>query len=330
MPVANFIYPMYTFENYLKLSRRTKSLATRYWCACLKAHLGESTAYGMKRALFADSEQCSSTANWLNNSSRFFNKKEQGEPVIREYVVDIIDRRLNSPIPFKSLLCHPLWQLIDNRNPTISSVNVALSNLPSHYVNLLFTEDSFGNLTRKQSLTKKAVWSLIQKTDIHAFTCLIGRCLQETTMEGERLDTNQLEAVKYLLKLANITPFKSIATDFYRFINDQFWHLYLNTPLNVHHVIWPIISPKGEKCYLPMRLIAEEALKIDEVIELYETLYEQACTIGLVPGNPAGEADFYAFICHTEMQPLIDTLFNHTPPPKTLTDLKHRIFLATC
>ncbi len=320
---------MYTFDDYLKLSRPTKALATRFWVASIQVHLGAKSCCEIKKWLQTPQESESCETDWLNKSSRFFNLKMNGQPVVRVNTVDDIDRRIGTDFGFKALLCHPLWQLIDNCQPTIQSVNEVLSNLPAHYVNILFKEDGFGNLIRKPSLSKKVIRSLIKKTDIHAFTWLIARCLQDTAMDGETLDMNQLEAIKYLLKLANMAPFNAIAIDFYRHINDQFWPLYFDKPLNVYHYIWPVIAPNGQRCYLPMRLLAEDSLKIEKAIDLYKRLHERACLIGLVPRTQIGEAEFYAFICHTEMQPLIDILFDCDQPPTTLTELKHQIFQRT-
>ena len=320
---------MYTFDDYLKLSRPTKALATRFWVASIQAHLGAKSCYEIKKRLQTPQERESCETDWLNKSSRFFNLKMKGQPVVRVNTVDDIDKRIGTDFGFKALLCHPLWQLIDNRQPTIQSVNEVLSNLPAHYANILFKENEFGNLIRKPSLSKKVIRSLIKKTDIHAFTWLIALCLQDTTMDGETLDMNQLAAIKHFLKLANIAPFSTIAVDFYEHVNDQFWPLYFDKPLNLEHYMQPVIVPNGQLCKLPMRLLAEDSLRIEKAIDLYKRLHERARLIRLVPRTQSGETEFYAFICHTEMQPLIDILFDCDQPLTTLTELKHQIFERT-
>lgn len=321
MPIANFISPMYNFENYLSLSRETKSLATRYWCACLKVHLGVSSAYGIKKQLYKEDEQHSRCADWLNNSSRFFNRKEEGEPVVREYVVDDIDRRLNAEFSFKTLLCHPLWHLIDNAQPSKQSINEVLANLPANYVSLLFKEDAYGNLVRRKTISSKTRYKLMNRTDIHALTCWLAFCLDSTEPKETPLDIPQLLAIQYLLKIGLTTPFASIIVEFYNYLNQQFGYLYANQVMPLEH----FHMPDGSLGYLPMRLISAGPLAIEPVLSFYQALCRRATQLKLVPDSKEGQLCFYNFICHTEIQKIIDTLFLAGNHPTSLKELKRRI-----
>lgn len=328
MPIANFISPMYDFENYLSLSRETKSLATRYWCACLKVHLGVSSAYGIKKQLYKEDEQHSRCADWLNKSSRFFNRKEQGEPVVREYVVDDIDRRLNAEFSFKTLLCHPLWQLIDNAQPSKQSINEVLANLPANYVSLLFKEDAYGNFVRRKTISSKTGYKLMDRTDIHALTCWIAFCVEpkdSTEPQKTVLDIPQLLALQYLLKIGLTTPFASIIVEFYNYLNQQFEYLYANQVMPLEHYVHVFHMPDGSLGYLPMRLISAGPLGIEPVLSLYQELCRRATQLKLVPNSKESQLCFYNFIRHTQIQQLIDTLFQAGNHPTSMKELKRRV-----
>ena len=315
---------MYTFEHYLTLSRRTKSLATRYWCACLKAHLNAKSAYEMKRKLLTDKEWGNKGNDWLNKSSRFFNKKEAGEPVIRFDVVREIDERLNSDFSSLAILCHPLWQLLDNTQPTDLFINQVLAHLPYNYASLLFKENSHGQLIRKTKLTQKARHKLIHSNDIHALTCWIAFCLEKKSAEYNQIDINQLCAIKHLLKIAIVTPFSSISDDFYAYVNEMFSPLYSHMPVMRYRILIPNKNNGHTDFSLPMRLISGNCLTIQPTLGLYKKLCEQAIKIGLVANSFEGMNRFYNFICHTEIVELINILFQPTPPT-SLKALKQQI-----
>lgn len=325
MPIAKFTSPMYTFENYLGLSRDTKSLATRYWCASLKAYLEAPSAYGIRKKLFAEDEQRRHSSEWLNNSSRFFNKKEQGEPVIREYVVDDIDRRLNADFSFKTLLCHPLWQLIDNAQPSKQSIKEVLGNLPANYVNLLFKEDASANLVRREKINRKVGYILARSDNIHGLTCWLAFCLDSAEPKKTLLDTPQLLAIQCLLRIGLTTPFASIIVEFYNYLNQKFGYLYANQVMPLEHYAHVFHMPDGSLGYLPMRLISAGPLGIEPVLSFYQELCRRATQLKLVPDSKEGQLCFYNFICHTEIQKLIDTLFLADNPPTSLKELKRRI-----
>ncbi|NMH67185.1 hypothetical protein [Shewanella salipaludis] len=280
----------------------------------------------MKKKLFAEDEQRRHSSEWLNNSSRFFNKKEQGEPVIREYVVDDIDRRLNAEFSFKALLCNPLWQLIDNTQPSAQSIKEVLGNLPVNYVNLLFKEDAYGNLIRKKKINGRTELKLMSRTDIHALTCWIAFCLESTTPENTCFDRNQLLAIIYFLKIGLTTPFSAIAVDFYEYLNAQFLHLYdaSNIVQNYLHFSMFRLSD-GNQIRIPMRLILKNSPNIRPVFSLYQDLCKRAIQLKLVPNSKEGQLCFYNFIHHTEIQKLIDTLFQADNHPTSLKELKGRV-----
>jgi len=62
---------MYTFDDYLKLSRPTKALATRFWVASIQVHLGAKSCCEIKKWLQTPQESESCETDWLNKSSRF-------------------------------------------------------------------------------------------------------------------------------------------------------------------------------------------------------------------------------------------------------------------
>ncbi|PIW61536.1 hypothetical protein [Shewanella sp. CG12_big_fil_rev_8_21_14_0_65_47_15] len=276
----------------------------------------------MKKKLFAEDEQRRHSSEWLNNSSRFFNKKEQGEPVIREYVVDDIDRRLNAEFSFKTLLCHPLWQLIDNAQPSTQSIKEVLVNLPASYVNLLYREDADGNPAGRKKING---YKLIDRTDIHALTCWIAFCLESTEPKKTVLDTPQLLALQYLLKIGLTTPFASIIVEFYNYLNQQFGYLYANQVMPSAHYAHVFHMPDGNLGYLPMRLISAGPLGIEPVLSFYQELCRRATQLKLVPDTKEGQLCFYNFIRHTEIQKLIDSLFLADNHPTSLKELKRRI-----
>ena len=319
---------MYTFEQYLKLSREAKSLATRYGCACLKAHLGALSAYEMKKKLLTDTEKMNYGSDWLNKSSRFYNKKEQGEPIVRRHVVDDIDRRVKPPFSLMSLLCHPLWQLTDNPNPTQNSINEALMNLPHRYVQMLFKEDGDNGLVRRQKLSRQAIWKINASTDIHALTCLIAFCL-ESLSENDRLDINQLFAVKYLIKLSIISTFSSVAEDFYIFLNQRFFETIAAQKNSTPPDTWPYRAHDGLRIMIPMRIFNHYHVNIAGTINAYIQLYQKAIQRGLVNKTDEDEKAFYNFICHTEIQQLTDILYQDAPIPDNFSDLKHLLFERT-
>ena len=85
---------MFSFKEYLQLSREVRELVTQYWCAYLKTFYGVSSVYQLKKALLTKEELSDKPKGWLNRSSRFFNRKEAGEPIAHEYVIDEIDQQI--------------------------------------------------------------------------------------------------------------------------------------------------------------------------------------------------------------------------------------------
>ncbi len=315
---------MYTFEHYLTLSRRTKSLATRYWCACLKAHLNAKSAYEMKRKLLNEKEWGNKDNDWLNKSSRFFNKKEAGEPVIRYDVINQIDKRINGDFCSFAILCHPLWQLLDNKQPTDTFINQVLSQLPYNYACLLFKENSHGQLIRKTKLTQKAKQKLTHSHDIHALTCWLAFCLEKKTVGYNQIDINQLCAIQHLLKMAIVTPFSSVTDDFYVYVNEVFSPLYSRMPVMRYRILIPNENNGYTDFSLPMRLISGNCLTLHPTLGLYKKLCDRAIKIGLVANSFDGMNRFYNFICHSEIVELMNLLFQPTPPT-SLKTLKQQI-----
>jgi hypothetical protein len=320
---------MYSFDQYLKLSRETKSLATRYGCACLKAYLGAPSAYGIKKKLLTESEKIKNGSDWLNKSSRFFNNKEQGQPIVRRYVVEDIDRRVNAPFSLMSLLCHPLWQLIDKPHSSKNSINEALANLPHRYVQMLFKEDGDNGLVRKQKLSRHTIVKINDSTDIHALTCLIAFCLESPPSQDNRLNINQLCAIKYLIKLAIVSIFASVAEDFYILLNKNFVDTHSIQDNRLYSAVWPYIKPDDSLIMIPMRIINAHHVNIAGTINVYKDLYQKAQQRGLVRNTGEGQKNFYNFICHTEIQQLSDILYKDEEIPNSFSELKHLIFNRT-
>lgn len=320
---------MYTFEQYLKLSREAKSLATRYGCACLKAHLGASSAYGIKKKLLTDTEKMNYGSDWLNKSSRFYNKKEQGEPIVRRHVVDDIDRRVKPPFSLMSLLCHPLWQLTDNPNPTQNSINEALMNLPHRYVQMLFKEDGDNGLVRRQKLSRQAIWKIHASADIHALTCLIAFCLELPSSKNDRFDLAQLSAISYLIKLSIISVFSTVAEDFYILLNKNVSAALTTKHDRLYSDVWPYRGPDKTQIMIPMRIINNCHVNIAGTINIYKKLHQKAIQRGLVNKTDEDEQKFYNFICHTEIQHLSDILYQDAPIPDNFFDLKRLLFERT-
>jgi hypothetical protein len=281
----------------------------------------------MKLKLQTEEEKHGAAANGLNKSSRFFNKKEQGEPIVRHSLVKEIDKRVNSDFCFEAYLCHPLWQLIDNPNPTTESINQVLSHLPMSYVNLLFKEGLHGNLVRKRGV--KYGVELANKMDIHALTCWIAFCLESPRPQLASLDINQLSAIKYLIKIALITPFAAITKDFYLYINTQFAERYIDIPHNAYDFICSCETSSIDKLYLPMRLITKGTVDLQPILTLYQQLCQRAIQVGIVSNSSEGQNQFYSFICHSEIQVLTDILYQEKYLPDSLSALKDKIFQRT-
>ncbi|KUM52072.1 hypothetical protein AR688_01815 [Rheinheimera sp. EpRS3] len=320
---------MYTFDQYLKLSREAKSLATRYGCACLKAHLGALSAYDMKKKLLTDAEKMKYGADWLNKSSRFYNKKEQGEPIVRRQVVEDIDRRVQPLFSLTSLLCHPLWQLIDNPTPTKQSITEALSNLPHSYVQMLFKEADAVGLVKRKKLSRQAIWKIHASADIHALACLIAFCLESPPTKNDRLDLAQLSAIQYLIKLSIISVFSTVAEDFYILLNQNFSATLVAKHDRLYSDVWPYRAPDDSHIMLPMRIINNYHVNIAGTINVYKKLYQKAIQRGFVNKADVNEQTFYNFICHTEIQQLSNILYQDGPIPDNFRDLKHLIFERT-
>lgn len=320
---------MYIFDQYLKLSREAKSLATRYGCACLKAHLGALSAYGMKKKLLTDTEKMKYASDWLNKSSRFYNKKEQGEPIVRRQVVEDIDRRVQPLFSLTSLLCHPLWQLIDNPKPTKQSIIEALSNLPHGYVQMLFKEDSALGLVKRKKLSRQAIWKIHASADIHALACLIAFCLESPSTKNDRLDLAQLSAIRYLIKLSIISVFSTVAEDFYILLNQNFSATLVTKHDRLYSDVWPYRASDDSPIMIPMRIINNCHVNIAGTINVYKKLYQKAIQRDLVNKTDEDEQKFYNFICHTEIQALSDILYQDESIPDNFRDLKHLIFERT-
>jgi hypothetical protein len=220
---------------------------------------------------------------------------------------------------------YPLWQLIDNAKPSRQSINQVLSNLPANYVNLLFREDAYGNLVRKKNISRKAVEKLCDSIDIHALTCWIAFCLEAPEPRNPELDINQLLALKYLIKIGLTTPFSAIVEVFHFYLNEQFWPHYINCSFHSVHFFSLYIAPNGTRGFIPMRLISEKTLDIRSALSLYQELCERAIQINLVPNSKEGQVSFYNFICHTEIQTLINILYQADNHPTSLHDLKRWI-----
>lgn len=227
-----------------------------------------------------------------------------------------------------SLLCHPLWQLTDNPNPTQNSINEALMNLPHRYVQMLFKEDGDNGLVRRQKLSRQAIWKINASTDIHALTCLIAFCL-ESLPENDRLDINQLFAVKYLIKLSIISTFSSVAEDFYIFLNQRFLETIAAQKNGSHPDTWPYRAHDGLRIMIPMRIFNHYHVNIAGTINAYKHLYQKAIQRGLVKKTDEDEQKFYNFICHTEIQHLSDILYQDAPIPDNFSHLKHLLFERT-
>jgi len=161
---------------------------------------------------------------------------------------------------------------------------------------------------------------LIHSHDIHALTCWIAFCLEKKSAEYNQIDINQLCAIKYLLKIAIVTPFSSISDDFYAYVNEMFSPLYSHMPVMRYRILIPGYTDFS----LPMRLISGNCLPLQPTLGLYKKLCDQAIKIGLVANSFDGMNRFYNFICHSEIVELINLLFQPTPPT-SLKALKQQI-----
>lgn len=283
----------------------------------------------MKKKLLTDTEKMKYGSDWLNKSSRFYNKKEQGEPIVRRYVVEDIDRRVQPLFSLTSLLCHPLWQLIDNPTPTKQSINEALSNLPHSYVQMLFKEDGAAGLVKRKELSRQAIWKIDASADIHALNCLIAFCLESLSTKNERLDLPQLSAIKYLIKLSIISVFSTVAEDFYILLNQNFSATLATKHDRLYSDVWPYRERDGSPIMIPMRIINNCHVNIAGTINIYRKLHQKAIQRGLVNKTDQDEQKFYNFICHTEIQHLSDILYQDAPIPDNFSDLKHLLFERT-
>ncbi|NRA24411.1 MAG: hypothetical protein HRU08_08025 [Oleispira sp.] len=326
---------MYKFADYLSLSRETKSLVTRYWLACLKDHLGVSSAYGIKKQLAHDKKDLEQ--GWINNSSRFFNHKEGGQIIARKSVLENIDKQTDYRFNSMAIFCHPLWQLIDKPNPSPHTINQVLAELPKPMTDMLFEEDPQGNLIRRKTIHNKSQFKLLKRTDIHVLTYLIAICLEsarnnlQTKREHKdqrEQNTDQLIALHYLLKITCTTSFSAIGEDFYYYMNEQFWPLTMKHDFEYFTTSWPCKKHNGQVIDVPMRLFTEDTTEIQDTLTLYNELSQQAIEIGIIEDSVKGKTDFYNSLRHSQLQATTDLLYQTEHYPKSLKQLASKAFLS--
>lgn len=208
--VQNFF--MYQFNDYKCLSRATRALATRYWLACLKSHLDVTSTYKIAEVLSSHTSVENRPLSWSNSSTRFFNMKENGQPVIRVNTLENIDKLLGGSFNSVAILCHPLWQLIDKKQPTKNFIDEVLSNLPLRYVSVMFHEDEYGGLTRKVTVHARTLDKMQREVNIHNMTFWLAACIENIHAEGNISFFRAESQYRYqIFELGRSNPLKAIA-----------------------------------------------------------------------------------------------------------------------
>lgn len=321
---------MYTFQQYLSLDKCPKSLATQFWYTSIKEYLNAKSAYDVKKQVLSAHYETSVSSELMNHKSDFFKQKEKGQPVIREQIVDNIDMCLAANKPFKDILCHPFWQLINCKTPSYQTVTAILANLPYHYANLIFKEDTYGNGILKEKLHKKTQDKLFYELNLNGLTywIAVSHYLPKTTLKMNS-QALQLMAVQYLIKLSVISPFNAITEQLTEYLTFSLANqkiieseLYPNMYLN-------LITQKGlHQFTLPNSVTKQPSNSIRNTIFIYQQLTKRAIKLNLIRDNMADKTLFLNFICFTEIPLLIHFLFHYQTPPKNLDELKKRILEA--
>ncbi|KZN62305.1 hypothetical protein [Pseudoalteromonas luteoviolacea] len=318
---------MYTFQQYLSLDKCPKSLATQFWYTSIKEYLNAKSAYDVKKQVLSAHYETSVSSELMNHKSDFFKQKEKGQPVIREQIVDNIDMCLAANKPFKSILCHPFWQLINCNTPSCQTVTAILANLPYHFASLILKEDTYGNEMIKEKLHKKTQDKLFYELNLNGLTywIAVSHYLPKTALKMHS-QTLQLMAVQYLIKLSVISPLNAITEQLTQYLTFSLANqksidteLYPNIYLN-------LVDQKGlHQLPLPNSIVQQPSNSIRNTILIYELLTKKAIELNLIRDNTSSKTLFLNFICFSELPLLVHFLFDHPTPPKSLAELKRQI-----
>ncbi|WP_281648516.1 hypothetical protein [Parendozoicomonas sp. Alg238-R29] len=188
-----------------------------------------AAVYQLKRRLLSDEALALKPPGWLNNASRFWNRKENGQPVQREGLVDQVEAcpELKGA---KAILCHPFWHLIDMPFPTPDALSFILLQLPSHYTSQLFSNE-FQHV-RKKKIRIQSQIRLEMPYDLNALTCFLVRAIEEgvavkeKTGEVDSIPVMQVIAIKMFIRQSLITPLSAIAGELYDVISTRFHPLF--------------------------------------------------------------------------------------------------------
>lgn len=210
---------MYTFSNYKKLDNETRSMATRYWAEVVKNKLGASCPNQILEAHLE--KEVTAVAGWSNNSSRFWNRMLKGHPVSLERKVDETDKLLPGT---KSLLIHPLWQLMGEAGKSQQGINMALLALPIEFRSMLFVTSPSGDVTRKTKLTSRQEQKLFSMTSMDCLACFLGIGLEARLQANfSKLRIYEMGLLKVLLRLVATGELGSIGARLHSAIENLFF-----------------------------------------------------------------------------------------------------------
>ncbi|ALU45437.1 hypothetical protein [Pseudoalteromonas rubra] len=279
---------MLNFHDYKRLSRPSKSLATRYFASFIQNITESKNPYQVTKKLLYAEDGSKSALTKKHNLNKLFYKKRDGEVIGREGVVRNIEQKLQKQLHVEidlmySTICHPIWQLLDTPY-TEANINSILLSLPPAISSKGIARTTSGNIKRKHPYGK-TVHALSEQDSLDALTYLLILTYEKVhNPEYASLCTELISTTKMFMRMAMTLPLSPIAADlYYRIAN------WLNAD-----------ESDNESFYLvPMGFYSKQAIDFDGAIQCYHYWLQLALEIGLIEDTYHHKMAFLKSIDHS-------------------------------
>lgn len=205
---------MYSFRDYSQLNDSVRSVASRYWAEVIKQRVGATCANQVLAAHLSD--EITSVPGWSDNYSRFWNRIFDGKPVAREGKVNESDKVVPGT---KSLLLHPLWQLLNTSEHDTASLIEALEAIPYELHSKIIERKQSGEPIIKETLHPKVWKKLFGLTSIDCLLVwLVLAKKAQIEANAPALIQFEMNILRVYFRLVVLTEFSAITTPLYELI----------------------------------------------------------------------------------------------------------------
>lgn len=253
---------MYTFEDYKRLDKGIRAIATQYWVEVILRRLNVQNPNQLPSAHAPTSERM--TPDWLSSQSRFWYRKKQGNPVGQERIVNQIESFLPGT---KRWLLHPFWQYLNCKDAStfLKNSDKMLLSLNLEFSKYLFRSDPILGRVRRAG-TDRFVKRVGATNNLDSLTCLL-------ILTSERITSNnaslicELNALKMFLRMATVWEMKSVAYDVYQILARRLDAL----PRDKKR-----LYPLNERLSIPFGFVSVPEETFDDWLNYYSELMKRA------------------------------------------------------